>query len=120
MRTRLTPSVRTQGASWYSLHQNSLNTLAHGRKRWFLTPPSQAFFSTQSSAEWLRGLNETTIGRKREAGALFECVQQPGDVLFLPLGWGHATFNEKLSLGISVEFDFCVCGWPSCSPPREK
>ena len=27
-------------------------------------------------------------------------------MLFVPMGWGHATANDQVSIGVSVEFEF--------------
>ena len=91
------------GVSWHD-QLNLLDVLAYGRKHWFLTPPSHARYTALSTEQWLRGANESHLNRLREAGTLFECVQHPGDVMYLPKGWGHATFSEKVSLGATLEF----------------
>lgn len=32
-----------------------------------------------------------------------ECVQEAGEVLFVPSGWEHATANEAESIGLAME-----------------
>ena len=33
-----------------------------------------------------------------------ECMQYPGDVVYVPLHWGHAVLNAQDSIGLAVEF----------------
>ena len=32
------------------------------------------------------------------------CYQLPGDVLFVPEGWGHAVINKQHSVAVAMEF----------------
>ena len=34
---------------------------------------------------------------------MYECVQRPGDVLFVPDNWGHAVLNLAPSVGFASE-----------------
>ena len=34
---------------------------------------------------------------------LFECVQEPGDLLFVPSGWHHSVLNTRLSVSLAVQ-----------------
>jgi oxalate decarboxylase/phosphoglucose isomerase-like protein (cupin superfamily) len=34
---------------------------------------------------------------------VFECVQQPGDVLYVPDHWGHAVLNLQPAVGFAAE-----------------
>ena len=38
-----------------------------------------------------------------------ECMQNAGDVLYIPSGWGHATINIDESIGFAVEFELLDC-----------
>jgi hypothetical protein len=38
------------------LHKDAVNSLVYGRKKWFLTPPSRALYSTVPAAEWVANL----------------------------------------------------------------
>ncbi len=65
-----------------------------GKKRWFLAPPdtgpSLQFDPTESTHSWVTNvlptLNASKIG-------LRQCVAEPGDVIYIPSGWEHATLN---------------------------
>jgi oxalate decarboxylase/phosphoglucose isomerase-like protein (cupin superfamily) len=96
------------GASVH-FHKAAVNTLAYGRKRWFLFPPEAAHQSILESVNWLQQEYPT------ESKALFsggerpiECVQSAGDVLFVPYGWGHGTINVDFSVAVAVELDHVV------------
>jgi hypothetical protein len=36
--------------------------------------------------------------------APLECIQEEGDVVFIPQGWAHAVLNLQNSVGVAVEF----------------
>jgi len=68
-------------------HESAFNGLATGEKHWTLFRPADAFFG---------GLSGTAFSRSREAdewGAL-RCVQEAGDIFYLPYGWGHGIANR--------------------------
>ena len=81
-------------------HSHAYNVLVYGRKRWVVLPPRHALFSKQHIANWL----ETEYKALREDGAAMECIQEPGDVLYIPEGWAHGVLNLDDSIGFSVEF----------------
>ena len=70
----------------------SMNALAFGEKHWFLHPPSQAYYKKRGGAGG---------GEKGEGG--LQCVQNSGDLLFVPPMWSHATRNAKQSIGVTFE-----------------
>jgi len=87
------------GASLH-FHENAVNALAYGRKRWLLRAPDQAAYSRQPTAELLkhwRSLPQSSVKP-------MECTQQSGDVLFVPEHWTHATFNLAESIGVAYHF----------------
>jgi len=146
-------------------HGDAWNGLVYGRKQWFITPPSHAFFarSGQRVIDWLAtpsklaelgardeeseaaaeeeveeevehdnagaGTNaddggggvdgsewllddddhhdETeggTEGKHRGQVELL-CVQEAGDLIYVPRLWGHAVLNLAQSVGAAVEFE---------------
>jgi hypothetical protein len=82
-------------------HRASVNTLVYGRARWWLMPPRDAVFSSLPVGKWLPDGPERSraIGR-----TVLECVQQPGDLLFVPDFWGYASVNEVASVSVTTEF----------------
>jgi len=71
--------------------------LVHGRKRWALLRPADAYFSTTPVREWL----DSEAGRHPR---LLHCVQRAGDVMFLPRNWGHAVMNLQTAVGVVNEY----------------
>lgn len=37
---------------------------------------------------------------------VLECMQESGDVVFVPEGWGHAVLNVAESIGFASEFEW--------------
>ena len=77
-----------------------------GRKRWFLWPPSAAGYSAHPVLDYLADVhaNKTAAdGRLRP----LECIQEAGDVMYVPWQWGHMTLNLGEVQGMATEFDFC-------------
>ncbi len=79
-------------------HRNAWNVLIYGQKRWFLYPPDKAYYSKEPVWSWWR-----TRYSLSPPDAL-ECVQHPGDLMFVPDMWGHAVINLRESVGVASEF----------------
>ncbi|CAK4082981.1 unnamed protein product [Aphanomyces euteiches] len=62
----------------------------HGRKRWFLYPPETTpeFHPDQSTLHWVR-----IVYPSMAAPPTHDCVLEPGDVIYFPRAWVHATLN---------------------------
>lgn len=78
-------------------HRSAWNVLIYGHKRWFVYPPDRAFYSKQHIWEWWKEVY------KNRPDAL-ECVQHPGDMVFVPDMWGHGVINLRESIGVASEF----------------
>jgi hypothetical protein len=119
-RNRAIPSFHFGGAQSGApthFHGLVLNFQVHGMKRWAMDPPrssgrsklpAKIFFETvifqNSSAE----ANDTTGGQKSElekfaAAERVELVVYSGDILVVPNGWGHATFNAEAGFAAGFE-----------------
>ncbi|CAE7211717.1 ANKRD52 [Symbiodinium sp. KB8] len=67
----------------------------------FLIPPEAAAWSLDPAGTW----EQTAEYRElRNSGKLFEVVQECGDILFVPEGWGHATILDSYAVGVAQEF----------------
>lgn len=80
-------------------HSHSWNLLIYGRKKWFLYPPHRAFYSKSHVLDWYRSsapLNDQHT---------ISCIQEQGDVMYVPDMWGHAVINLREVIGIAQEFD---------------
>lgn len=91
---------RGAGAPMHT-HHAAVNASYAGRKRWFLIPPEAAAWSLDPAGTW----EQTAEYRElRNSGKLFEVVQECGDILFVPEGWGHATILDSYAVGVAQEF----------------
>ena len=80
-------------------HRDTVNGLVYGIKHWYLWPPAKAFFSILHIQDWIN--QYSYYGNYSDA---VECIQLPGDVLYIPDNWGHAVINEEHSIGFAYEF----------------
>lgn len=85
-------------------HKAAVNTLFYGRKKWFFMPPTSTVYTSQSAQEWLSSRHEHRAKREEDGKTILECVQQPGDLIFVPDFWGHATLNLEPSVAVASEF----------------
>ncbi len=94
----------TLSGSPVHFHRNAWNILIYGQKRWFLYPPDKAFYSKQHILDWWRDNHASTEGAWSNEATPLECVQYPGDMMFVPDMWGHGVINLKESIGLASEF----------------
>ncbi len=80
-------------------HGHAFNALVYGVKRWYLWPPSKAYFAFDHARDW----EEEYLGGSRDPLAVV-CVQGPGDVVYVPENWGHAVVNLADSVAAAFEF----------------
>eukprot|EP00928_Gymnodinium_smaydae_P089081 TRINITY_DN73082_c0_g1_i1.p1 TRINITY_DN73082_c0_g1~~TRINITY_DN73082_c0_g1_i1.p1 ORF type:complete len:558 (+),score=102.90 TRINITY_DN73082_c0_g1_i1:38-1711(+) len=94
----LSPVLSMGGADTglgYHQHDEAWLALVRGKKQWFLRSP-------ESPGEtYYRRVEEETL--QDEPGVL-KCLQRPGEVIYFPEGWWHATYNrpeeDELTVGI--------------------
>jgi len=90
----------SHGAAWLGV--------VHGRKHWFLYPPGAFSPSDRAMTSPLAGVKDwTSKVYPKLAAKPIECTQQPGEVLFVPTAWLHATLNlgETVAVGGQLEWD---------------
>jgi hypothetical protein len=70
----------------------------HGRKRWILAEPSAKprFDPDRQSTDWI-----ADAAQRAELGAL-DCTLSPGELLWIPDAWWHATINLGETVFISA------------------
>ena len=61
----------------------------------YLYPPQHAMTSIKPASVWLAEDYKQEIG--------LEFIQYPGDVVFVPETWAHATQNLDVSIGVATE-----------------
>jgi hypothetical protein len=77
-------------------HTEALNVLAYGRKLWAILPPADTAFSNDPHTAFFA--RDPLPPR-----ALF-CVQDAGDIVFVPSNGGHAVLNLEPVIGATAEF----------------
>ena len=79
------------GVQWH-VHGPGFSEALHGRKHWILYPPEYRpdFHPDQTSLNWMY-YNYSTI--KNIQDKPLECTLSPGDILYFPNMWWHATVN---------------------------
>ena len=85
-------------------HYQAWNALVYGKKAWVLVPPHQASFSNVPAKEMVRRLAAEDVAAGKTMGGKLRCVQRAGDVVVVPTGWGHLTYNLATSIGVAKEF----------------
>ena len=87
-------------------HTDGWNALIHGRKRWFFYPPEELppldFPVYRGQFAWER---ETypAIKANSQLSAPLECLQEAGDIVYIPEGWFHATSNLGETIGVAAQ-----------------
>ena len=105
---------------FFHVHPAAYNALLYGERRCFLSPPHGLQRPPSvPMPQWVsaydrkvRGL-EDKDGLVWEAGwgSIAECVQEGGDVIYIPDGWNHAVLNTQESVGIAIELGDNVQLW---------
>lgn len=81
-------------------HGPGYSEVIYGRKRWFLYPPDKEphFHPNHTTLSWVM----ETYPNLPEDEAPLECTIRPGEVLYFPDRWWHATLNLDTSVFIST------------------
>lgn len=74
----------------FHVHADAVNAAISGRKRWFVFTPGKTIYSRKTIKRWV----EEDLNQLGEDEKPMECMQYPGDVVYVPLDWGHAVLNE--------------------------
>eukprot|EP00300_Choanocystis_sp_HF-7_P040111 c6539_g1_i1.p2 GENE.c6539_g1_i1~~c6539_g1_i1.p2 ORF type:complete len:387 (+),score=68.12 c6539_g1_i1:111-1271(+) len=102
-----------------TMHQDPLgtsawNTLTHGHKRWVMFPPTTRksaihprHLRTDDNQEyaiyWWKEIYPYCLAHAEEL-QMQECIQAPGDTIFVPGDWWHAVFNVDMTVAITQNF----------------
>lgn len=81
-------------------HGPGYSEVVYGRKRWFLYPPDKNpnFHPNRSTLSWLLDIYPNLSEEERP----MQCTIHPGEVLYFPDRWWHATLNLDTSVFIST------------------
>jgi len=104
-------SVGQVGTShFYHIHEEAWLGLASGAKRWWFMPPRVEYNKAAPRHVLGYGAGQGAHNPPVEgiAGQL-RCDQRPGDVLWFPAGWWHATMSlEHWTVGVGAQFHQAV------------
>jgi len=85
---------RGSGVQWH-VHGPGFSEALHGRKHWVLYPPSlqdaHDFPKDQSSRQWMEHVYTNLTAASLVLPV--ECTLNPGDLIYFPDRWWHATIN---------------------------
>jgi histone arginine demethylase JMJD6 len=90
------------------LGTSAWNALISGHKRWFLLPPHytadqvgvKGFGSRHPPANWWKDL----YPEKRKLKGAVECIQGPGEIIYVPGGWWHIVINLDVTFCVTQNF----------------
>ena len=84
----------------FHFHGPGFAETIYGRKRWFLTPPhvKPEFHPNKTTLQWFTEDYE----RVSKETDIYECTLRPGEAIYFPDKWWHATLNLDTSVFIST------------------
>jgi hypothetical protein len=86
-------------------HYAAWNALVFGSKAWVLFEPRRSAFSNVPAAFKVKEFaNEDFLKEANSSDRHLRCVQRAGDVILVPNGWAHLTYNLAASIGVAKEF----------------
>lgn len=85
-------SLKVSHPSWHAL--------VHGRKRWAIFNKvnfDNSFKTTRTPLQWF----EQDLPEFQSSPNMYEFIQEAGEVVFVPDGWGYATLHLEPCVGVS-------------------
>ena len=84
----------------FHFHGPGFAETIYGRKRWFLTAPDvrPEFHPNKTTLQWYF----EDYPRVKKSIQLYECTLRPGEAIYFPDKWWHATLNLDTSVFIST------------------
>ncbi|KAL3852997.1 hypothetical protein ACJMK2_016590, partial [Sinanodonta woodiana] len=90
------------GVSFHK-HADAWNGVIYGRKRWFLYPsqrtPPGGVYPGFTQIDWFKKVYPNLTESERP----LECIQEDGDILYLPEGTYHGTINLGDTVAIGIQ-----------------
>jgi Cupin-like domain len=91
---------RPSSGAPFHIHADAANLLVKGSKRWFVYTPARTLYSRTPIQEWI----DTDYKTLTDEDKPLECIQEAGDMVYVPLDWGHAVVNlEENTFGFALE-----------------
>ena len=82
------------------IHADAINMVVSGEKKWYIQTPQKTMYSRKPVKEWV----EQDVERYDETDLPLECTQRAGDIVYIPMDWGHAILNTKdNTFGYAIE-----------------
>eukprot|EP01100_Stratorugosa_tubuloviscum_P013077 TRINITY_DN6419_c0_g1_i1.p1 TRINITY_DN6419_c0_g1~~TRINITY_DN6419_c0_g1_i1.p1 ORF type:complete len:625 (-),score=203.25 TRINITY_DN6419_c0_g1_i1:138-2012(-) len=104
------PSRSTTSFHFDLWHTSAWNALITGRKRWFLFPPGvhppglfdwenefNDDYGTPEPIRWMIDYYSFIIPKLKP----IECIQQPGEIIYVPSGWWHMVINLDDTIAVT-------------------
>lgn len=84
----------------FHFHGPGFGEAVHGRKRWFLTRPDvrPQFHPNRTTLQWFLQDYPSVI----QEVEMYECTIRPGEAIYFPDKWWHATLNIDTAVFIST------------------
>ena len=81
----------------FHFHGPGFQQMIFGRKRWYLSVEKPSFDPNETTIQW-------AIDRRfrTKQPLLYECTLNPGDMIFFPNLWWHATLNLDFAIFLST------------------
>jgi len=90
---------------------NAWNGLIRGKKKWIFYPPDTPPLGVIPSPDGLTVTVPSTMVQwfidfypKKTTAKRIECIQNPGDLIFIPSGWWHSVINLEPSIALTQNF----------------
>lgn len=78
------------------------NAVISGRKRWFFYPPEDQHYLYDGKVDAFNpDLTKYPLFAKAKS---LTCIQNPGEIIFIPSGWWHQVVNERNGIALSENF----------------
>jgi oxalate decarboxylase/phosphoglucose isomerase-like protein (cupin superfamily) len=84
-------------------HNDAVNYAVHGSKLWTMLPPPHAVYTRRHAMVDAVQVPLEAASRN-QSGSVFRCVQHPGDLIYVPDGWGHGVLNLGATAGWAKSF----------------
>ncbi|CAF1678313.1 unnamed protein product [Adineta ricciae] len=81
----------------FHFHGPGFQQMISGRKRWYLSAEKPTFDPNETTIQW--ALDQRW---KTKQPFLYECTLNPGDLIFFPNLWWHATLNLDFAIFLST------------------
>jgi hypothetical protein len=77
----------------YHWHEAAFNILYVGIKEWKIAPPLY---------RGTTGMTAQKVKKTLDDKIALSCIQQPGDLIYIPNFWGHSTINHGFTIGAAA------------------